>query len=80
MRVHRPLPRPLYGCAEEACAENQSWPEDDLFWVSKPTWYHDVVGDDGWYCVECIEGMDHGLEGGGTNVGCSLAHELREMS
>lgn len=47
-----PLPRALYSC--KYCAEDYSWPADDLNWSS-------LVN--GWVCNHCWEGDDHGDPG-----------------
>lgn len=47
-----PLPRALYSC--KYCAEDYSWPADDLNWSS-------VVN--GWVCNHCWETDDHGDPG-----------------
>jgi hypothetical protein len=47
-----PLPKALYSC--KYCAEEYSWPADDLNWSS-------VVS--GWVCNNCWCGDDHGDPG-----------------
>ena len=41
-----PIPQSLYSCADDACAEERSWPAEDLYWI--PGW-------GGWYCPLCVE-------------------------
>ena len=43
-----PTPDPLYPCSAPGCADNHTWPADDLFYA----------GTHGWLCVECAEELE----------------------
>ena len=50
--------RALFPCANESCAEEQSYEAADLFWVME-----DSDWPEGWYCVNCIsQGEPPGIE------------------
>ena len=42
-----PLPPPLFGCADDACAAMISYPPDQIRW-----WGGESAG---WYCDNCID-------------------------
>ena len=72
----RPLPNgPLFSCSSSGCAEEYSWPPEDLFWVDAhrgtDPWLEWKAG---WYCSICIDGM--GVGDDLPTVGGSLAEEL----
>ena len=59
----RAIPEPLFGCAVEACREEQTWPaEDMLYWNGKTFSADSVNGPNGflrtmpagWYCPNCL--------------------------
>ena len=45
------LPNALYGCANEACADVNSYPPDMLFWFSG---HEDIDYEPGFYCEDCL--------------------------
>ena len=51
MKTIPDLPKALYGCAIESCAEEYSHPSEDLVMVTRPPegW------DPGWYCEGCAD-------------------------
>ena len=62
---------PLFSCAIQGCAEEFSWPPDDLFWCEPP----DDLGP-GWFCTNCIEYEDRPLGEPGESLERFLArHE-----
>lgn len=63
--TQRPIPEPLYPCAHEACAEERTWPADDLFWSEKV---------EGWVCDICrCDDPTHEDE----QTGSSLSDEIQ---
>ena len=52
MRIQdAPLPAAIYGCANEACADENSYPPDMLFWFPG---HEDIGYEPGFYCEECV--------------------------
>ena len=52
MRIQdAPLPAALYGCANEACADETSYPPDMLFWFPG---HEDIDYDPGFFCEDCL--------------------------
>jgi hypothetical protein len=56
----KPIPRALFSCA--ICAEDYSWPAEDLFWnkataewICLECWYDNAMGDKGISLAEEIE-------------------------
>jgi hypothetical protein len=54
----KPLPDPLYACAY--CADEYSWPPEDLFWSENTK---------SWVCDNCWEGVDEHWEDDRTAPG-----------
>ena len=48
----RDLPKPLYSCQE--CAEDYSWPAEDLAWYDLDD-HPDY--ESGWYCPNCSDNL-----------------------
>ena len=67
------IPNVLYPCSDGNCADEHSYPPEDLHWV--PEWQ-------GWYCQSCIEFSPDGLPDG-SELGPTLAEwpavDLRAM-
>jgi hypothetical protein len=42
------MPKPVYGCGNECCAAEFSWPAEDIFWCEHLS---------GWYCMVCVLDM-----------------------
>ena len=63
-----PPPKPVYGCANEACAEEVSWPATDIVWFS---------GTDeicaGWYCDNCLDEYTDRYDDRGVSLADYLA-------
>ena len=60
MRIQdAPLPNALYACANEQCADENSYPPDMLIWFPG---HEDVDSDPGFFCEDCF----------GTEIGISV--------
>ena len=77
------LPRPVYGCAAQGCAEETSWPPEDLQWYDGQ-WCEDgeTVPDPGYgpgfYCAICLDDIIFGRpewDGLDGHLGDTLADE-----
>lgn len=44
--IRRSGPQALFACAIESCAEEVTWPADDLYWCEE----HQA-----WICADCLE-------------------------
>lgn len=52
-----PIPHALYSCATDHCAEERTWPAEDLVWVPDRK---------GFYCTYCLDDFDERPETGIT--------------
>ena len=70
MKTIPDFPKALYSCAIQGCADDASWPPDDLVMVTNPPegW------DPGWYCESCADEAQG--EDPCTKIGESLESHL----
>ena len=74
--INAATPDPFYGCADEGCADERSWPSEEIYWWDGYEYYDDdddrLVRRDGpptpgWYCEGCIDDQN-GTPGKGPSL------------
>ena len=48
---------PSYGCENDSCRDEQSFPARELFWVEAGESDHCEKWEEGWYCDYCAHSM-----------------------